>query len=248
MGRRGHTEEEILDNVRYPAACRYGRQRRKGGCGARYCPRRLQHATVDHCGQRLEVRQQGHGSLGVSKQGLSGLHSAGTSRGKGLHRELQRTVTRRAPERRGLLHAGRCSQKARSFSRRLQSPPPAFGPGGQNAGRVCGPVQRRPPNGRKPNSSLPLPRRFDTQCAPIQLAIAHLQIVAWLPGRPLQSRNSLLYSFTVKLAFVTCVAGPQLPLTAAPLPPFTVTACVVVWAFSLHVFNVYLPGGTSLIV
>ena len=211
--------------------------RKRGFC-------RPQRATVDHRGQRLQ-------------------------------RELQRTVARRALERGGLLHAGRCSQKARSSSRRLQSPPPAFGPGGQNAGRVCGPVQRRPPgiesalqsqtccwrpslefhepqsrppNGHKPNSSLHLPRRFDTQCAPIQLTIAHPQIVAWPPGRPLQSRNSLLYSFTVKLAFVTCVSGPQFRLTAAPLPTFTVTACVVVWAFSLHVFNVYLPGGTSLIV
>jgi hypothetical protein len=71
--------------------------------------------------------------------------------------------------------------------------------------------------------------------------------------RPSVARHlhcSKLYSFTVKLAFVTCIAGQQLQagLTAAPSATLTVTACVVGWAFSLHVFNVYWPGGTFLIV
>jgi hypothetical protein len=80
----------------------------------------------------------------LRRQGRLVLHSAGIAVGERLHRIVQQPATEGVPQPHPLDHPVRGQGGHRRLQTRAQPPPPAFGPGLPNAGRVrCG-VQAHP--------------------------------------------------------------------------------------------------------
>src|SRR5690606_11523006 len=87
--------------------------------------------------QRAGVREPGDGSLGGSARRATGLHSPGTAGGELLHRELQRALAGRVPERASLRDAGEGTVRNRSVAGGVQHGAAAQQPGTADPHRVC---------------------------------------------------------------------------------------------------------------